>query len=448
MVIDMDQFLTTMLSCSIVMSVISLLYMVALPYLQKRYSAKWLYYIWLMVVFGWVFPLRPYIGIFFNPSILPRTQVRQGEFKIYNEQLSTISNATNKKTTISALLIIILIWALVSVGMIVYQAVRHYQFLKMIDRWSNDLEDRDILMLLNDLKEEMGIKNKVSIKTCPMVASPMMIGFFHPTILMPSVNNETDELAFILRHELCHLKRKDLWYKALVLISTSVHWFNPVIYYVAKSIEIQCEISCDEMLMKRTDFHQRKRYGETLIGAVRKGRNLHTALSTDFYSKEKIIKTRIFRVMDTTKKSAAFITSCLIFIAVLGSGAVYASNTKINDSKTTQIINIDVKTIEEGHLAYFEGPFELKAGDKISYDITSDNNANLYVDFIKKDNIVFGTNIRYQLLDGYIMPRSYPQAKVNKSTQGEFCVLVKFRNLQAGGNIKGTIKIIRGEEGN
>lgn len=427
MVIDMDQFLTTMLSCTIVMSVISLLYMGALPYLQKRYSAKWLYYIWLIVIFGWVFPLRPYIGIFFNPSILPKTQVLQGEFKIYNEQLNTISYTTNNKNMISSLLIIILIWALVSVGMIVYQAVRHYQFLKMIHRWSNALEDKDILMLLDDLKEEMGIKKNVSIKTCPMVASPMMIGFFHPTILMPTVNNETDELAFILRHELCHLKRKDLWYKALVLISTAVHWFNPVVYYVAKSIEIQCEISCDEMLMKRTDFHQRKRYGETLIGAVRKGSNLHTALSTDFYSKEKIIKTRIFRVMDTTKKSAAFITSCLIFIAVLGSGVVYASNAKIDESKTMQIINIDVKNIEKGHLAYFEGPFVLKAGDKIIYDITSDNNENLYVDFIKKDSITFGASIRYQWLDGYIIPRSYPQAKVTRSMQGEFCALVKFR---------------------
>ncbi len=440
----MSRFLSTMISCSVVMSVISLIYLGALPYLRKRYSAKWLYYIWLMVIIGWIMPFRPYIGSIFKASIMPKTQQLQGGYKIYNQQLCNLPSQSSSKLHISFMLIMIIIWAMIAVGVVGFQVWRHAQFLKIVKRWSNNVEDSELLHHLSQLRYEIGIKHNVAIKTCPTVASPMMIGFFRPTILMPSVKISYDELDFILRHELYHLKRNDLWYKAIVLLSTALHWFNPVIYYVGKSIEVQCEISCDELLVKRTDFKQRKRYGETLIGAIRKGNNLHTALSTDFYSKEKVIRTRLVHIMDTTKKSAALIVLCLIFILVLGSGTVYGSNI-LDNSKTTQIINVDVKSLKKGQLAYIDGPYVLKAGDVIKYDITSNNMQNMYVDFIKKDSIQEGTDIRYQPLRGYIMGYPNCQSTVYKGLEGEFCVLVKFADLDAGNNIKGKIEIVRGE---
>jgi beta-lactamase regulating signal transducer with metallopeptidase domain len=47
-----------------------------------------------------------------------------------------------------------------------------------------------------------------------------------------------DELRFILMHELVHCKRKDLYYKFLILIAISMHWFNPIAYLIA-SVSLQ-----------------------------------------------------------------------------------------------------------------------------------------------------------------------------------------------------------------
>jgi beta-lactamase regulating signal transducer with metallopeptidase domain len=78
----------------------------------------------------------------------------------------------------------------------------------------------------------------------------MLIGFFRPALLLPSAEITSDGLVLILRHELIHLKRHDLWYKALVLLATVIHWFNPVVYIMAKAIAAQCEISCDEQVLQ------------------------------------------------------------------------------------------------------------------------------------------------------------------------------------------------------
>lgn len=48
-------------------------------------------------------------------------------------------------------------------------------------------------------------------------------------------------------HELVHLKRRDLIYKLIIFIGTTIHWFNPVIYLMSKISFEDLELSCDEV---------------------------------------------------------------------------------------------------------------------------------------------------------------------------------------------------------
>lgn len=49
-----------------------------------------------------------------------------------------------------------------------------------------------------------------------------------------------------------HLKRNDLWIKALVLVANALHWFNPLVYVLRKDIHMWSELSCDEEVVKDT----------------------------------------------------------------------------------------------------------------------------------------------------------------------------------------------------
>lgn len=322
----MQVFLTTLLKCSVAMSVISLAYMIAMPFLSKRYTAKWRYYVWLVITIGWILPFRPHLDAALLPVKMPAIQFMPVEHMGTGELLMVVANETSRTSSTTLWWAIVGIWVIGVVGMIVYYAWRHWRFIKIVSRWSEDVTHSQILGILDTLKAEMEITTHVGLKTCPGIISPMMIGFFRPVVLLPSTKIASDELAFILRHELVHLKRNDLWYKALVLLATAIHWFNPVVYIMAKAIAVQCEISCDELILKGTNLQQRKQYGKAIIETVRNGAKLQTMLSTNFYGGKKDMKTRIFSIMDTTKKKAGITILCVALISIMGMGIAFASS--------------------------------------------------------------------------------------------------------------------------
>jgi len=172
----------------------------------------------------------------------------------------------------------------------------------------------------------------------------MMIGFVNPRILLPKTDLAKDELRFILKHELVHYKRKDLWYKCLVLIATAVHWFNPIYYFMAKAIEVLCEISCDAEVVRSTDADTRQHYSETIIGVVKYQSKMKTALSTNFYGGKNGMKKRIFSIMDAGKKKAGVAVICAALFVTVGTGFAVAANTGSNkiDSDTQNTNNVAV----------------------------------------------------------------------------------------------------------
>lgn len=76
----------------------------------------------------------------------------------------------------------------------------------------------------------MHIRRRVSLRLCPTVSSPMLMGLLHPVILLPDEELTTEELALVLRHELTHLKRGDLLVKAGLVLAYALHWYNPVVW--------------------------------------------------------------------------------------------------------------------------------------------------------------------------------------------------------------------------
>lgn len=68
----MRGFLSTLIECSISMTVLIFGFMAVTPWLSKRYAAKWIYYAWAIIVAGLIFPLRFHAGAALIPvNIIP-----------------------------------------------------------------------------------------------------------------------------------------------------------------------------------------------------------------------------------------------------------------------------------------------------------------------------------------------------------------------------------------
>jgi len=320
------------------MSILALMYMVVTPLLAKRYSEKGRYYAWLIIMVGLIIPFRPQWGNALVGVEVPTHTVTMFASQLEDGALPIITNPTvllpmgdtavnNPTFSIPWWSVGFAVWIIGAILFATYQIIKHYRFTKATKRWSENIKDKQILSVFENLKSEMGITKPVSIHLCSCVSSPMLVGIINPKILMPTANLAKDELRFILKHELVHFKRKDLLYKLLLLVATAIHWFNPLVYLSVRVINILCETSCDTEVVKDVDADTRQIYSEAIIGVVNYQSKLKTALSTNFYGGKKGMKNRISSIMDMSKKrmGAVILTGALVL--TIGTGFVVATNT-------------------------------------------------------------------------------------------------------------------------
>ena len=125
--------------------------------------------------------------------------------------------------------------------------------------------------LLADTVTRLNLKKKPAVFFSSDTVSPAVYGLFHPTLLLPEgfFNRlSREEAEHVLIHELCHLKRGDLWVHWLCLVLQMVYWFNPLLIWTRRRMRHVCEICCDlsvaDILREKTRF-----YRDTLIRTAR-----------------------------------------------------------------------------------------------------------------------------------------------------------------------------------
>ena len=314
----MQNFMMTLLFCSVSMAAIGLIYMAAQPLLARHYSAKWRYYAWLIIVIGLIIPFRPQFNTAVVSLEMPSAPAPSPMFApeiATLVQMPEIAVATAPSINIWA--VVVAVWLAGIAVFVAFHAFRHWWFLRMVRRWSSPMKW--------PILEPAGGRLP-PLRVCPMVASPMLVGIFRPKIILPTLNLTQKEFEFIIKHELVHHRRKDVFFKCLVLFATAIHWFNPIVWLFAKNINSLCEASCDEEVLQNAGMDARQAYTETIIGVAKYQSNLKANLATNFYGGKKDMKNRISLIMNGSKKKTGAIIACAVLAATISTGVVFAAN--------------------------------------------------------------------------------------------------------------------------
>ncbi len=324
----MEKFILELFENTFIMSLIIVVLYLLTAVFSEKFSAKWRYYVWLIVVIGLIIPVRHEMeSAAFNISHIfdvfrdSQNGANNVVGALKNPNIVSATSATSN--SLSMLTVVTIIWLIGIVVSIAYLWLKHRRFNKMVNRWSQSVEDAEIVEMLLKVQNTLDISAKITLKTCSCITTPMLIGLIQPVILLPNYKIPEDELQFIFKHELTHFKRKDLWFRCLTLAAVIINWFNPFVYLMARIINTECEASCDELVLKDCESKHRRLYGETIIGLAKKQSKVKTSLSTQFYGGKHAIKKRLFSILDTSKKKKWLASLCLllIFMATIGSGA-------------------------------------------------------------------------------------------------------------------------------
>ncbi len=161
-------------------------------------------------------------------------------------------------------------------------------------------------------------------------------------VVLPTCDYSEEELFFVLKHELIHIKRHDIYFKLLFVIANALHWFNPFVYIMQREAVVDMELSCDEKVIQQTAYAVRKAYTETLLSTFSKQHKKGTFLTTQFYGDKKIMKKRFKNILTKSpKKNGLLICICAICITLISGMLIGCSALKNDSSKESGQIDND-----------------------------------------------------------------------------------------------------------
>lgn len=142
-------------------------------------------------------------------------------------------------------------------------------------RSARTCEDRRWLAIVAEEARASGWGEAVTCLETNAVDAPALCGWFRPRLLIPTgfAGKLTDEdLRWVVRHELGHWRRKDLVAQRMMQAAVVLHWFNPLVWLAARLARADCELACDEFVLKRRAAGGGEAYGAALLkvlGVVR-----------------------------------------------------------------------------------------------------------------------------------------------------------------------------------
>ena len=324
----MNEFMKILLSLSVSGTLLLLLILGLKPLYKSRFSKRWQYYIWIIVALRFLLPFTPDTTIVGSLFEKPGTTVITNEIPT-SPNVPAPANTDNSKTEpiqadrdiaaamrepFNRYVCLFFIWSVFALVLFVRKITIYQGFIQYIKAGSTEVSDIKTLNLLSDCEEKLNIKTRVELSRNPLIASPIMIGFFRARIVLPACELDDKELSYIFVHELIHYKQRDMFYKWLIQIVVCAHWFNPFVYLLEKEVNKSCELSCDEKVISVLDDIARREYGDTLISFL-KSNNLYKSslASVTLTEGAEQLKERLGAIMKFKKKSKGIIAITAIF---------------------------------------------------------------------------------------------------------------------------------------
>ena len=203
---------------------------------------------------------------------------------------------------------------------LLYQGVSYALFRRTVRRWKRDVARADYAAMLSDTARDLGVGAPEMI-VCEAISTPAVTGLLRPRLLLPHERYDVQELRYILRHELCHLKRRDMLLKLVLLAANAMHWFNPVVYLMLRQADEDIELACDSAATDGLELPERAAYSRTLLAAVQSSVRALPA-TTCFGGTVERLKRRITNVLGAQKKRGLGVVALVLALTLTAGCAV------------------------------------------------------------------------------------------------------------------------------
>lgn len=296
-----------------------------------RYRALMMVMLVYIVPWAWIEGIyRWTIGLFWPEEVADGIK---GLINVANIETNEIAYQTKGYRW---LMLIMLVWFAIAIMLLLIRVVKSIRKSYELHALAIKCEDKNLEQTLKCLQETIRYRHRPEIVWTRVDNETFTLGTIVPVIFLQKEYAQGD-LYWILKHEMTHIIRMDLWVKLLLEFVCCLHWFNPLIYLLEHEIRYLCETSCDERVVKGCTEEECRAYTDLLDRnrSDDKPRNLFDSASEDGNEIDKRIALLKNRKCIRAREKA--VTICIFVLLVFLSSLTALAYPKVHHVKSETI---------------------------------------------------------------------------------------------------------------
>lgn len=377
------EWFQTFLVLSVAGSLLAGLLLALKKWTGKQFSPTWQYVLWVGVLLVMVVPVSVKV-----PALVQPMQEKQVVQTVPLPAEQTVTEQPVPVDTIEEPVgeilpfteetasppipwwdVLAVIWVLGALGSLGYRLTGYFRFSRYICRTGKPIE-------LD------GVPKRLRVCKTSAAVSPMVMGIFRPTLILPETALTESRLPYVLRHELVHYRRGDIVWRWVAVLATSIHWFNPMVYVAAAQMQEACEISCDWCVVRSMEQAKRDDYMRVILELLAEAMAKKQILTTQMASEKKQLQRRFTMIRNQKPVGMKkLLLSVCVGTALLG--AAWLTGCTLRETYVTKEQKVETADeigglAEEGSLL-FVGVDDYGVPDTIfTYEMSEEGKATIY----------------------------------------------------------------------
>lgn len=349
----------------------------------KQFSPAWQYVLWVGVLLVMVVPVSVKV-----PALVQPMQEKQVVQTVPLPAEQTVTEQPVPVDTVEAPAgeilpfteetalppvpwwdVLAVLWVLGALGSLGYRLTGYFRFGRYIRRTGKPME-------------LAGVPKRLRVCKTSAAVSPMVMGMIRPVLILPETALTESRLPYVLRHELVHYRRGDIFWRWLAVLATSIHWFNPMVYVAAAQMQEACEISCDWCVVRSMEQAKRDDYMRVILELLAEAMAKKQILTTQMASEKKQLQRRFTMIRNQKPVGMKkLLLSVCVGTALLG--AAWLTGCTLRETYVTKEQKVETADeigglAEEGSLL-FVGVDEGGRADTIfTYEMSEEGKATIY----------------------------------------------------------------------
>ena len=421
----MEVLVLHILKLNVIAAVVILLVKVLATLFKGRVSARWKYFIWLLITISLCVPVRlPANLALVDFKVLRSSQqntqspkitdyaVRPEESQKITETVLSASNDMKNLTEIPeqkrtvryesdkwlgiVALIFAAVWLSVAVLKLTGELLAYYFSIRNLERMSLQVSDTVSIQMYRAACQKKHVRRIPELRQNAGLTTPLLAGLLHTKLYLPATGYSAEERKLIFYHELTHYCHRDLWYKMLLRICATIYWFNPFLLIMLKEADKDIENLCDTAVINRVNKKDHRLYRQLLLRTVAMNNQI-PYVTASLNDSGMVFKDRILYMVNIRKLRRGILPGILVTVLLAGSNLVFnvsagTDTAPTRTERTGQEKNTDPEEKNAPDYAPFSEMIDMQkiAGTQSETGVSEDTNTEASVN--SGENISAETN--------------------------------------------------------